>query len=245
MKKKTTKKTRKTAVRITKIQKRDGSIVAFKKDKIIEAIWKAAKSVGGEDKHIAETLAVYVIAVYQLAPLCRILWPVLLIPMIIYPYMKRFSYFCHFVLGISLGLAPLGAWIAVSNTFPPFRVVLLGIAICFWTAGFDIIYACQDYEYDKKNGLFSIPACFGLKKALEITSVLHRLTVGLLFAIGFLFGLQLFYFLGVLVVASVLWYENHIISPGDLSKVNLAFFTVNGVVSILILFFTWMDFVAV
>ncbi|MBI5418043.1 UbiA family prenyltransferase [Candidatus Poribacteria bacterium] len=187
-------------------------------------------------------LLIYLAAVFNLAPLCYYLWPVLLIPMIVYPYTKRFTYLCHFVLGISLGLSPIGAWIAITNTFPPINVLFLVLAICFWTAGFDIIYACQDIEFDLKEKLFSIPANFGLKTALNITSILHILTVLLLFLTGLMFNLKLFYFLGVLAVASVLWYENHIISPQDLSRVNVAFFAANGIISIIIFVFTLLDF---
>ncbi|MBI5207349.1 MAG: UbiA family prenyltransferase [Candidatus Firestonebacteria bacterium] len=188
------------------------------------------------------TLVIYISAAFELSPLCRYLWPFLVLPMIIYPYTKRFTYLSHFVLGISLGLSPIGAWIGITNTLPSMKVLLLGLAICFWTAGFDIIYACQDINFDCKEGLYSIPAYFGLEKALKTTAFLHFLTVILLFATGFLFRLKLFYFFGVLTVASVLWYENHIVSPKDLSRVNVAFFTANGFISILIFIFTWIDF---
>ncbi len=187
------------------------------------------------------TLAIYILSTFQLAPLCRYLWPLLVLPMIIYPYTKKFTYLSHFILGISLGLSPIGAWIAITNKVPPLSILMLGLAICFWTAGFDIIYACQDYEFDSNEGLYSIPACFGLEKALKITSFLHKLTVIIFFIIGFLFKLKFFYFLGIFAVASILWYENHIISSKDLSRVNVAFFTANGFVSILIFIFTWID----
>ncbi|MBI4652282.1 UbiA family prenyltransferase [Candidatus Desantisbacteria bacterium] len=186
-------------------------------------------------------ILIFILSAYMLSPMCRYFWPILLLPMIIYSYTKKFTYFCHFILGISLGLSPIGTWIAVTNTIPPLKVILLGMAIMFWTAGFDIIYACQDIDFDRKEGLFSIPSRFGISTALKVTSLLHVITIILLLLTGFLFQLQIFYFLGVLTVASILWYENHIVKPSDLSRVNVAFFTTNGVVSILIFVFTWLD----
>ncbi|MCX5887146.1 MAG: putative 4-hydroxybenzoate polyprenyltransferase [Proteobacteria bacterium] len=184
---------------------------------------------------------VFLIAVYRLAPLCRSLWPVVIVPMIIYPFTKRFTYFSHFVLGLCLGLAPLGAYVAITNRLPEVPIIILGLAVLSWTAGFDIIYSCQDYAFDTREGLHSIPIALGIEKGLQLTKCLHLLTVFLLFLVGLLVRLNFFYFLGLLLISLFLWYENRIVKPSDLSRVNLSFFTLNGLVSIAILLFTTAD----
>jgi 4-hydroxybenzoate polyprenyltransferase len=184
---------------------------------------------------------IFLIAVYQLAPLCRYLWPVVIIPMIIYPYTKRFTYLSHFLLGLCLGLAPLGAYVAITDRIPEIPIIILGLAVLFWTAGFDIIYSCQDYEFDVREGLHSIPITLGIEKGLQLTKLLHLLTLFLLFLVGLLVRLGHFYFLGIILISLFLWYENRIVKPSDLSKVNLSFFTLNGLVSIAILLFTVTD----
>lgn len=188
------------------------------------------------------SLAVFIIAVYNLAPLCRYLWPLVVIPFIIYPYTKRFTWLSHFILGICLGLAPIGAWIAVTNTISS-DSILIGIAVMFWVAGFDIFYALQDIDFDKKHGLFSIPARFGVKKSLNIIKLLHALSVIILIWIGIRLGLGIFYYIGVLIAAILLFYENNIIKHNDLSKLNLAFFTINGFISIILFFFVALEVV--
>lgn len=187
------------------------------------------------------SLFFFLLAVYNLAPLCRWLWPFFVLPFVIYPYTKRFTWACHFVLGFCLGLAPVGAWIAITNgaTFVPF---VLGLAVCFWVAGFDIIYACQDVEIDRKERLYSIPTCFGITFALRLAGILHTLSVLLLIVLGLLMKLGLVYFLGVLVVAALLFYENRLVSPDDLSGLNAAFFTMNGIISTVMFLFTLFDF---
>jgi len=187
------------------------------------------------------SLAVFLIAVYSLAPLCRWLWPFIVLPFVVYPYTKRFTWFCHLFLGMCLGLAPIGAWIAVTNSIS-FVPILLGLAVCFWVAGFDIFYACQDVEIDRKQKLYSIPTIFGIKKALIITAIFHTLSVGIFFAVGVLSRLGLIYFVGLAIVASLLLHENRLISPNDLSKLNTAFFVMNGVISVVMFFFTMLDF---
>jgi len=187
------------------------------------------------------SLAVFLIAVYNLAPLCRWLWPFIVLPFVVYPYTKRFTWFCHLFLGMCLGLAPIGAWIAVTNSIS-FVPILLGLAVCFWVAGFDIFYACQDVEIDRKQKLYSIPTIFGIKKALIITAIFHTLSVGIFFAVGVLSRLGLIYFVGLAIVASLLLHENRLISPNDLSKLNTAFFVMNGVISVVMFLFTMLDF---
>jgi 4-hydroxybenzoate polyprenyltransferase len=185
-------------------------------------------------------ILLFVIAAFKLPSLCHVLWPVALIPMTIYPFLKRFTFLSHYVLGISLGLAPLGAWIAVTNTFPAAGIFSLGFAVSVWTAGFDIIYSCQDYEFDRHEGLHSIPVQFGIGMALNITKILHGLTVVFLLLVGMSFSLGVIYYIGVIFIAIFLWYENRIIKPDDLSRVDLSFFTLNGFVSIVAFLFTFL-----
>lgn len=188
-------------------------------------------------------ILLFVIAAFMLPSLCHKLWPVALFPMTIYPFLKRFTFLSHFVLGISLGLAPLGAWIAVTNTFPPLGIYSLGLAVALWTAGFDIIYSCQDYNFDKQEGLHSAPVQFGIDAALGLTKILHILTVVFLLLVGISFSLGWVFYLGVVIIAFFLWYENRIIHPDDLSRVDVSFFTLNGFVSVFAFMFTFLSVV--
>jgi 4-hydroxybenzoate polyprenyltransferase len=176
------------------------------------------------------SLGVFLLAVYNLAPICRYLWPVVVIPFVIYPYTKRFTWLSHFILGICLGLAPIGAWIAITNTISiePF---IIGTAVLCWVAGFDIFYAIQDIDFDQQHKLHSIPARFGIKTSLILTKVLHITSILLLSLVGIHLNLGLLYFIGIFVAAILLAYENILIRPHDLSKLNVAFFTMNGVIS--------------
>lgn len=187
------------------------------------------------------SLVVFFVATYQLAPLARLVWPAIVFPFLIYSYTKRFTWLSHVVLGISLGLAPIAAWIAITNGLS-WPVVALGAAVTLWVAGFDIIYACQDIDFDRKDKLFSIPAVFGIKKALLVTRTFHVLTVGLLFTVGVAFNLGVVYYIGVAITALLLAYENRMVKADDLSKVNMAFFTINGFISLQIFAFTGLDF---
>jgi 4-hydroxybenzoate polyprenyltransferase len=187
------------------------------------------------------SILLFVIAAFMLPPLCHVLWPVVLIPMTIYPFLKRFTFLSHFVLGISLGLAPLGAWIAVTNTFPAAGIFSLGCAVGLWTAGFDIIYSCQDYDFDKQEGLHSVPVQFGINRALSLTKILHALTAAFLLLVGVSFSLGLIFYIGVIFIAIFLWHENRIIKPDDLSRVDVSFFTLNGFVSIVAFMFTLLS----
>ncbi len=180
----------------------------------------------------AASLAAYFLAVSQLPGLCQKLWAVPLVPMAVYGLTKRFTWACHFILGLCLGLAPMGAWVAAADSLPPAGIWMLGIGVMLWTAGFDILYSCQDYEFDRREGLHSVPARFGIPAALRITKALHGLAVLFLAAAGFWFALGPLYFAGLALIACFLWYENSIVRPGDLSRMNAAFFTANGCVSI-------------
>jgi 4-hydroxybenzoate polyprenyltransferase len=189
------------------------------------------------------SLGVFLLAVYNLAPICRYLWPIVIIPFVIYPYTKRFTWLSHFVLGLCLGLAPVGAWIAITNSVgaDPF---LIGAAVLFWVAGFDILYAIQDINFDLRHKLHSIPARFGIKASLFVTRLLHVISIAVLVWLGSRLNLGLFYFIGILVTAFLLAYENSLIKPDDLSRLNVAFFTVNGIISVVMFFFVAIDIIS-
>jgi 4-hydroxybenzoate polyprenyltransferase len=179
-------------------------------------------------------LAVFLFAAWQLDPIVRWLWPIPVAAFVLYPYTKRFTWLCHLVLGLSTGLAPLGAWLAVSGdaALAPF---LLWWAVALWIGGFDIIYATTDVEFDTREGLYSLPKRFGIGPALMVTRVCHLLAVTLLIVVGVNLGLGPAYYLGLAAVAALLGYENSIVHPDDLSRVNVAFFTLNGVISVVFL----------
>jgi 4-hydroxybenzoate polyprenyltransferase len=187
------------------------------------------------------SILLFIVASFMLPSLCHTLWPVVIIPMTVYPFLKRITWLSHIVLGLCLGLAPLGAWIAVTNTLPSPGVLALGLAVMCWTAGFDIIYSCQDYEFDRQAGLHSIPVWFGIDRALKVTKALHALTIVLLAGVGISFSLGLVFYVGILFIAIFLWYENRIVSPADLSRVNVSFFTLNGFVSIVAFLCTFLS----
>lgn len=186
------------------------------------------------------SLGLFLLAVYNLAPICRYLWPIVVIPFIVYPYTKRVTWLSHFVLGFCLGLAPVGAWIAVTNTISldPF---LIGAAVLLWVAGFDIFYAIQDIDFDRQHKLYSIPAIFGLKTSLTLTKLLHIGSILILSWLGIRLDLGLFYYMGVFVAGTLLAYENSLIKPDDLSKLNVAFFTMNGITSVVMFFFVAIE----
>ncbi|HCL81067.1 MAG TPA: 4-hydroxybenzoate octaprenyltransferase [Nitrospiraceae bacterium] len=183
------------------------------------------------------SLAVFVFAAYKLNPLCLKLSPVAVAVLFVYSYTKRFTWLSHIVLGIAISAAPLGAWIAVRGTFD-WEIAPLGIAVVFWLAGFDILYALQDMEFDKGQGLHSIPQRFGVKRALMLSRIFHFTTWSLLGADGIIFNLGIAYWIGMFLVGGLLIYEHSIVKPDDLSKLNMAFFNMNGYISIAIFVFT-------
>jgi len=187
------------------------------------------------------SLTVFLIAVYNLAPVCRYLRPFVVIPFVVYPYTKRFTWLSHFILGLCLGLAPVGAWIAVTNSVNNIEPFLLGAAVLCWVAGFDIFYAIQDMNFDQKYRLYSIPANFGIRTSLGLTKLLHFTAISFLVWTGIRLDLGIFYFIGVFIAGVLLAYENSIIKPNDLSKLNMAFFTMNGVISVLMFCFVAME----
>ena len=175
-----------------------------------------------------------VFAAWRLNPLAFALSPVALFVVMGYSYTKRFTALSHFWLGLALSISPVGAWIAVQGSFalPP---IILCLVVLLWTAGFDIIYACQDVNFDRKHGLRSIPAKIGIKWSLWLSSALHVIAVLLLIGIPFLVELGLFYYIGVGIVVLIFIYEHAIVKPTDLSRVNLAFFTLNGMISLVLM----------
>jgi 4-hydroxybenzoate polyprenyltransferase len=180
------------------------------------------------------SLAIFLIAVWQLPSITHVLWPIPVAGFVIYPYLKRFTWLCHPFLGAVDGLAPVGGWVAVTGTvdWQPF---LLGGAVALWIAGFDIIYATMDLEVDRRQGLHSIPRRFGVAAALLTTRVFHAGSVALLVWLGIALSLGPFYWLGLAVVAGLLAYENSIVSADDLSRVDMAFLQMNGVIAIVFL----------
>jgi 4-hydroxybenzoate polyprenyltransferase len=180
------------------------------------------------------SLAVFAAGVSQLAPITRWLAPLVIIPMVIYPYLKRYTPLCHLWLGAVDGLAPVGGWVAVTGHFD-LAAWLLGAAVACWIAGFDVIYATMDIEVDRAQGLHSIPADYGIARALQISRGLHALSVVALAGVGLSLGLGPAYAIGVVAVALLLAYEQQLVSPTDLSRVNMAFLNVNGVIALLYL----------
>ncbi len=176
-------------------------------------------------------LAVFFAAAAALNPLALALSPVAVVPLVVYPYGKRFTWGCHAILGVAQAVAPSGAWIAVTGRWS-WPAVVLGLAVGSWIGGFDLIYACQDVDSDRREGVHSVPARFGVDAALRASVVTHVATVGLLAWFGRLAGYGALWWVGLALTAAALVYEHSIVSARDLSRVNRAFFTVNGYVGI-------------
>ena len=188
----------------------------------------------------AASVALLLVAAWMLNPLCLQLAPIALAVVLLYSFTKRFTSLCHVVLGFALGIAPPAAWIAVTGTLD-LRILWLTLAVTLWTAGFDIIYACQDYEFDQSAGLFSLPRLLGIAGALWVARLFH---LGMLFSLWMLyssFALGSLAVVGIAAVAALLAYEHSLVKANDLSRVDAAFFTVNGWVSMLFFFFWAAD----
>jgi 4-hydroxybenzoate polyprenyltransferase len=181
---------------------------------------------------VAVSALVFLIAARMLNPLCFRLAPLALAVVFFYSFTKRFTSLSHLVLGLSLGIAPAAAWIAMRGSLDA-RILLLTAAVMLWTAGFDIIYSCQDYEFDGQAGLFSYPRRFGIAGALRIAQVFHLAMLACLAGLAWSFRLGPLSVAGIAAVAALLVYEHSLVKPDDLSRVNAAFFTVNGYVSVL------------
>lgn len=184
--------------------------------------------------------AAFIATTWFINPLCFYLSPVALAVVLIYSLTKRFTALCHLVLGLGLSLAPIGAWLAVTGRFDVLPI-LFSVAVLFWVSGFDIIYALQDEEFDRSNGLFSIPVRLGRKGALRLSEALHTIPVIALIAAGVLGELGTLYWTGVAVFSVMLIYQHIIVKPDDLSRVNMAFFTTNGLASVMFALFVLAD----
>lgn len=180
------------------------------------------------------------LAAYKLNSLCLKLLPLAIVLFIFYSYTKRFTYFCHIILGIACGGAPVGAWIAVTGEIG-WPSLVLGAAVMLWVAGFDIIYGSLDYEFDKKEGLYSIPVRFGIKYALEISAFFHFVVILIFIYLGFLMNMGFLYLSGVAIAAILLYIEHRIVSPQNLSNVKIASYSINEVISIVFFIFTAAD----
>ena len=184
--------------------------------------------------------ALLVLAAYMLNPLAFALSPLALVAILGYSYSKRFTSLSHLWLGLCLGIAPVGAWIAVTGTIG-FPSMVLSAAVMLWTAGFDVIYSLQDVTFDREHGLFSLPARIGASKALAISRVFHAAAIILLVWFGLLIGLGPIYYAGIALIAVFLAWEHTLVTPKDISRVNTAFFTLNGCVSVAMLIFVAVD----
>jgi 4-hydroxybenzoate polyprenyltransferase len=182
----------------------------------------------------------FVVATFFINPICFYLAPVALFVIMFYSYTKRFTFLCHLVLGIGLSLAPIGAFLAVTGVFD-IVPLLFSFAVVFWVSGFDVIYALQDIEFDKSQQLYSIPSYWGLVKALNIARGLHVISASFVIAAYFLGDFHYFYIGGLLVFVGMLIYQHSIVKPNDLSKVNIAFMTANGIASIVFSTFVISD----
>jgi 4-hydroxybenzoate polyprenyltransferase len=179
----------------------------------------------------AASFALFLVAVFQLDPIVRWLWPIPVIGFVVYPYLKRWTWLCHAWLGAVDGLAPIGAWIAITGRLP-WPAWALGGAVALWVAGFDLFYSLFDLDVDREQGLHSLATRFGERRLFWTARLAHIATVVLLAAVGLGLHLGLLYWLGVGAVAVLLAYEHMLVRPGDLRRLNAAFFTMNGVISV-------------
>ena len=189
---------------------------------------------------VGASVALLLFAAWMLNPLCLKLAPIALFFLALYSYCKRFTFLAHIVLGICLAAAPIGAWIALRGDVG-WPAVVLGLAVLFWVAGFDVFYALQDLEFDREKGLFSIPSRFGIDRSLLLVRIFHILMVILLLTLLLLPGLGFIYLIGIVCVCALLIYEHKLVQPDDLSRLDAAFFNMNGYISVLIFCFTLVD----
>lgn len=186
------------------------------------------------------SLALLFFSAAQLNSLCLKLAPLAVVILWAYSYTKRFTWWCHFILGLAIGIGPIGAWFAISGSFD-LQPMVLGLAVACWIAGFDTMYACQDIKFDREHHLYSIPARFGETGALAFSAGFHACTLLFLIMTGIILELGFFYYIGVLLAGIVLVYEHLIVKPGDLSRVNFASFRINRYVGLLIFITTLLD----
>ena len=184
------------------------------------------------------SVVILLVAAWQLNDLCLKLAPLAIVFLFAYSYVKRYSWATHIALGISDGLAPLGAWIGVTGSVS-LEAILLFLAVGIWIGGFDLIYACQDVEFDRTHTVESIAKSYGVAAALNLSSLAHALTALILLALGLLMGLGPLYYVGWLLAVGLLIYEHRLVSPTDLSRLNVAFFNVNGYIAVIVFAFTF------
>jgi 4-hydroxybenzoate polyprenyltransferase len=186
------------------------------------------------------SFALLSLAAFMLNPLCAMMLPVAIFLFLLYSYTKRFTWACHIVLGIISGGAPVGAWIAVTGKISWIALVL-GAANALWVSGFDIIYGSQDVDFDRKEGLYSIPSVFGIKNALIISTLFHAAAVVILIYVYFIANMSWLYLIGLLIIMALLYKEHRIVSPNNLKDVNIASYSINQLVSIAFLVFSVAD----
>jgi 4-hydroxybenzoate polyprenyltransferase len=184
--------------------------------------------------------ALFLFGAWRLNRLTLILSPVVLAVLFLYSYTKRFTSGSHLFLGLALGIAPTGAWIAIRGSLDP-RILVLTAAVLFWVAGFDVLYACQDERHDRTAGLYSIPASLGIAPAFWIVRTMHLIMLGLLILLAVLFHLGPIAAVGIVAVAALLFWEHTLVSPRDLTRLNAAFFTMNGVIAVIFFIFVAAD----
>ncbi|WP_326238351.1 UbiA-like polyprenyltransferase [Alkalihalophilus marmarensis] len=186
------------------------------------------------------SFAMLIYAAFQLNQLAVYLLPLAVFFLVIYSYTKRFTWACHLVLGITIALAPLGGWVAATGSVS-FEAFVLFTAVALWTAGFDVIYATQDADYDRERGLYSIPSRFGIRKALILAKLFHVISFAAFFLLFLITPLSWLYLIGVIIAGLIMIYEHSLVSADDLSKVGVAFFTMNGILSLVMFIFTVGD----
>lgn len=186
------------------------------------------------------SFAIMVFAAYKLNDLCLMLSPLAIGILILYSYTKRFTWLSHIFLGFAISGAPLGAWLAVRGSFD-FEILPLCLGVVFWLAGFDILYAMQDVDFDKRQGLHSIPRRFGIKRSLLLARGFHFITILMLALTGLIFGLGFAFWIGLIIVSGMLVYEHSLVKFDDLSKLDIAFFNMNGYISITVFVFTFIS----
>lgn len=186
--------------------------------------------------------ALFFFACYNLNRLTLQLAPVALFLTLFYSYTKRFTWFCHVVLGVALAFSPLGGWVAVTGSFTGFPF-FLSAGVLFWVAGFDAVYACLDTDFDLRTGLYSLPARFGKKATFRLAVSAHIIAFGFFLATGIVAGLNFFYYIGIAFTGAALFYQHLVVNPRDLSRIQLSFFTMNGLISLTLFAATWLALV--
>jgi 4-hydroxybenzoate polyprenyltransferase len=184
--------------------------------------------------------ALFFIACFMLNRLALQMAPFALALTLLYSLTKRFTWLCHVVLGLALAFSPLGGWVAVSGSFEGYPW-FLSLAVLFWVAGFDTIYACLDADFDREAGLFSMPAYFGRRRAFHLAVFFHVLAFVFFAATGYVAGLNIYYFAGVVITGCALFYQHIVVNPTELSRIRLSFFSMNGIISLTLFVATWLS----